>query len=115
MAGRDGWAARRLARLGARVTLIEKSARLGGALRFASLAYAANERLLDWLRREIEESSVEVRLGPRPALSCCANWGRCRGGGDRAIRGMPPIPGNDLPHVLSGDDLRAMMLGEEQR
>src|SRR5690606_40690860 len=25
---------------------------------------------------------------------------------------ISPIPGSDLPHVLSGDDLRNMMLGE---
>lgn len=25
---------------------------------------------------------------------------------------MPPIPGNDQPHVFSGDDMRRMMLGE---
>jgi NADPH-dependent 2,4-dienoyl-CoA reductase/sulfur reductase-like enzyme len=29
-----------------------------------------------------------------------------------AVRDMPQIPGNDLPHVYSGDDMRAMMLGE---
>ena len=29
-----------------------------------------------------------------------------------AIRGMPPIPGNDQDHVFSGDDMRRMMLGE---
>ena len=28
-----------------------------------------------------------------------------------ALRSMPPIPGSDLPHVLSGDDMRDMMLG----
>ncbi|MEY4722377.1 MAG: hypothetical protein RIQ46_2102, partial [Pseudomonadota bacterium] len=29
-----------------------------------------------------------------------------------AVRGMPDIPGNDLPHVYSGDDLRKLMFGE---
>ena len=29
-----------------------------------------------------------------------------------AVRGMPPIPGADLDHVLSGDDLRSLMIGE---
>lgn len=107
-------AARRLAGLGARVTLIEKSARLGGTLRFASLAYAANERLLDWLRREIEESSVEVRLGAEASPELLRELGvDAVVVATGAIRGMPPIPGNDLPHVLSGDDLRAMMLGED--
>ena len=29
-----------------------------------------------------------------------------------ALRGMPEIPGNDLPHVFSGDDMRRLMFGE---
>jgi NADPH-dependent 2,4-dienoyl-CoA reductase/sulfur reductase-like enzyme len=29
-----------------------------------------------------------------------------------AVRAMPDIPGADLPHVLSGDDLRQLMLGQ---
>ena len=29
-----------------------------------------------------------------------------------ARRDMPDIPGSDLPHVFSGDDMRNMMLGE---
>ena len=51
-------AARRLDRDGHEVVLLEKSERLGGTLRFAALAYAANEQLLDWLRAQIEASGV---------------------------------------------------------
>ncbi|WP_395397666.1 FAD-dependent oxidoreductase [Novosphingobium sp. BL-8A] len=105
--------ARRLAALGHKVTLIEKSDRLGGTLRFASLAYEPNERILDWLRREVREAGVDVRLSTvaSPALL------RELGVEDvivatGAVRGMPPIPGGDLPHVFSGDDMRRMMLGE---
>lgn len=29
-----------------------------------------------------------------------------------ARRNMPPIPGSELPHVFSGDDMRGMMLGD---
>ena len=106
-------AARRLDALGDEVILLEKSDRLGGTLRFAGLAYEPNERLLDWLRRQVEASRVEVRLGTaatpesvaalRPDLVFVATG---------AVRDMPQIPGNDLPHVYSGDDMRAMMLGE---
>jgi 2,4-dienoyl-CoA reductase-like NADH-dependent reductase (Old Yellow Enzyme family)/siroheme synthase (precorrin-2 oxidase/ferrochelatase) len=106
-------AARRLDAAGSRVTLIERSDRLGGTLRFAGLAYEPNERLLDWLRRGIEASGVELRLGTeatpglvrelRPDAVIVASG---------AVRDMPPIPGADQDHVLSGDDLRAMMLGE---
>ncbi|SFR91634.1 FAD-dependent oxidoreductase [Sphingomonas jatrophae] len=106
-------AARRLDASGDEVILLEKSDRLGGTLRFAGLAYEPNERLLDWLRRQVEASRVDVRLGTeatpasiaalKPDLVMVATG---------AVRDMPPIPGNDLPHVYSGDDMRAMMLGE---
>ena len=106
-------AARRLAALGHKVILFERSDRLGGTLRFASLAYEPNERLLEWLRREVREAGIEVRLSTE------ADAKTLRAAGIEtvvvatgAVRGMPEIPGNDLPHVLSGDDLRALMLGE---
>lgn len=107
-------AARRLDTAGAQVTLLEKSDRLGGTLQFAGLAYEPNERLLNWLRRGIEGSNVEVRLrtaatpelvrGLKPDTVIVATG---------AVRDMPPIPGNDLDHVLSGDDMRALMLGQD--
>ena len=106
-------AARRLRALGHRVTLIERSARLGGTLRFAGLAYEPNERLLKWLLREVVASGAEVRLGTEATPELIASLGP-----DEvivvtgALRGMPEIPGNDLPHVLSGDDMRALMFGE---
>ena len=105
--------ARRLAALGHRVTLIEKGDRLGGTLRFASLAYEPNERLLNWLRAEVAEAGIDVRLSTEATPALLRELGV-----DKvivatgAIRGMPAIPGNDLPHVFSGDDMRNMMLGE---
>lgn len=106
-------AARRLDAAGNTVTLIEKGDRLGGTLRFASLAYEPNERLLNWLRDEISRSNVEVRLKteatPEFVKSLQPDEVYVATG---AVRDMPPIPGSDLPHVLSGDDLRNMMLGE---
>lgn len=105
--------ARRLSALGHKVTLIERSDRLGGTLRFASLAYEANERLLNWLRQEVEESTADIRLGTEATPELLRSLGVdavivATG----AIRGMPEIPGGDLPHVFSGDDMRRMMLGE---
>jgi len=106
--------ARRLARAGKDVVLIEKSSRLGGTLQFAGLAYEPNERLLNWLRREVEGAGVDVRLNTeatvelvqslRPDAVIVATG---------AVRDMPPIPGSDLDHVLSGDDMRALMLGQD--
>ncbi|MDD3799919.1 MAG: FAD-dependent oxidoreductase [Novosphingobium sp.] len=105
-------AARRLDAAGKQVTLIEKSGRLGGTLQFAGLAYEPNERLLKWLRRQIELSNVEVRLNteatPDLVQSLEPDTVIVATG---AVRDMPPIPGSDLDHVLSGDDMRSMMLG----
>jgi len=105
--------ARRLAALGHKVTLIEKSDRLGGTLRFASLAYEPNERILNWLRQEVKEAGIDVRLStvatPELLRELKVDDVIVATG---AIRGMPPIPGNDQDHVFSGDDMRRMMLGE---
>ena len=106
-------AARKLAGLGYKVTLIEKSDRLGGTLRFASLAYEPNERILEWLRREVKEAGVDVRLGTLATPELLQSLGvRHVIVATGAVRGMPPIPGNDQDHVFSGDDMRRMMLGE---
>lgn len=106
-------AARQLAALGHRVVLFEKSDRLGGTLRFASLAYEPNERLLDWLRREVTEAGVDVRLATEATPELLRSLGITTVVvATGAVRGMPEIPGNDLDHVFSGDDLRQLMLGE---
>ncbi|ARS26701.1 FAD-dependent oxidoreductase [Sphingomonas sp. KC8] len=106
--------ARRLALRGHRVTLIERSRMLGGTLRFASIAYDANERLLDWLIREIERSTVNVRLGeeasPELLRSIAADAIVVATG---ARRDLYSVPGDDRDHVLNGDDLRRLMLGEK--
>ena len=106
-------AARRLDALGYEVILLEQGELLGGTLRFAALAYPANERLLDWLQRQIGSSKVDVRLRTRATPELLRTLGPdvvvvATG----AVRGMPEIPGNDLSHVFSGDDMRRMMLGQ---
>ena len=104
---------RRLSALGHQVTLIERSERLGGTLRFAGLAYEPNERILDWLEREVRQSGAGLRLGteatPELVLSLAPDAVIVATG---ALRGMPEIPGGDLPHVFSGDDMRKLMFGE---
>ncbi|PZQ46457.1 MAG: NADH:flavin oxidoreductase [Rhodovulum sulfidophilum] len=106
-------AARRLDALGNEVILIERGARLGGTLRFAALPYPPNERLLDWLEARVAASGVKVLLrteatpellrGLQPDEVIVATGAR---------RDLPDIPGAELGHVLSGDDLRGLMLGE---
>ncbi|WP_428334527.1 FAD-dependent oxidoreductase [Novosphingobium sp.] len=106
-------AARRLRALGYPVVLFEKSDRLGGTLRFASLAYEPNERLLDWLRREVADGGVDVRLSTPATPDLLRALGISQViVATGAVRDMPPIPGNEQDHVFSGDDMRAMMLGE---
>ena len=104
---------RRLAAAGHRVTMIERAARLGGTLRFAGLAYEPNERLLAWLVREVNASGADLRLAteatPELLASLAPDAVIVASG---ALRGMPEIPGNDLDHVFSGDDMRKLMFGE---
>jgi 2,4-dienoyl-CoA reductase-like NADH-dependent reductase (Old Yellow Enzyme family) len=107
-------AARRLRMLGHKVTLLEKSNRLGGTLRFASLAYEPNERLLNWLQAEVAEARVDVRLSTEATPDLLRSLGVDQViVASGAVRGMPAIPGNDQDHVYSGDDMRRMMLGED--
>ena len=106
-------AVRRLRGAGHRVTLVERAPRLGGTVRFAGLAYEPNERLLNWLVREVEESGAEIRLGTEATTELIASLAPdhvivATG----AVRGMPDLPGKDLPHVFSGDDMRKLMFGE---
>src|SRR5690606_4133877 len=107
-------AARRLDIAGHDVTLIEGSGQLGGTLRFASLAYEPNEKLLHWLKGQIERSGIDVRLNTRATPESIAMLSP-----DQVVvatgasRTAPPIPGNDLDTVFSGDDLRRLMLGED--
>jgi len=106
-------AACRLAEAGNQVTLLDKGRRLGGTLRFASLAYPANERLLDWLIARTERAGVTVRLETEatPEMLRALNVDAVVVA-TGARRDMPELAGGDLPHVLSGDDMRRLMLGE---
>ncbi|MGD9598330.1 MAG: FAD-dependent oxidoreductase [Steroidobacteraceae bacterium] len=106
-------AALRLDAQGHKVTLLERTARLGGTLQIAALPYEPNEQLLDWLRGRIKASTVEVRLDtPATAELVTSLAPHAVLVATGARRDMPPIPGADLPHVLSGDDMRRMLLGE---
>ncbi len=112
--GPAGLEAARLARLrGHTVVLCEKSSQLGGTLRFASLVYEPNERLLDWLETQVRKLGVEIRLETEvtPALirKLAPDEVLVAAG---ATRQKPSILGIDREHVFDGDDLRALLTGE---
>ena len=106
-------AARVAAERGASVTILEKGDRLGGTVWFSQLTTPANAQLLDWHAHEIDRLGVDVRLGTtadvetiralRPDVVVVATG---------AKRGLPDVPGADGPHVLTGDQLRALIAGE---
>ena len=112
--GPSGLEAARLARLrGHDVVLCEKSAQLGGTLRFAALVYEPNERLLDWLETQVRKLGVEIRLETEvtPALirKLAPDEVLVAAG---ATREKPAILGVEREHVFDGDDLRALLTGE---
>ena len=105
-------AARVAAERGHRVTLIESADRLGGTAWFSQLTTPANGPFVEWQCSELSRLGVEVRLGAsatpdeivalRPDEVVVATG---------ATRGRPSVPGADLPHVWTGDSLRAAMTG----
>ncbi|MEB0243906.1 effector protein, partial [Pseudomonas sp. 5C2] len=87
------------------VTLLERSDRLGGTLFFAGLAYAENARLLDNLKVQVQQSSIDVRLNTQASPALLRDLGA-----DQVLvavgaeRAAPAIPGADQDHVWSGDE-----------
>ena len=113
-AGPAGMEAARVAALrGHRVTLLERSDRLGGTLFFAGLAYAENARLLDNLRVQVQQSTIDIRLNTEASPALLRDLGA-----DQVLvavgaeRAAPAIPGADQDHVWSGDELRRLMTGD---
>lgn len=106
-------AARVLALRGHRVTLLERSDRLGGTLFFAGLAYAENGKLLDYLVAQVRQLPIDVRLQteatPELLQSLHADEVIVAVG---ARRPASDLPGASLRHVWSGDELRRLMTGD---
>src|SRR3546814_19531030 len=101
-------AARRLDIKGHNVTLIEGSNQLGATLRFASLPYEPNERLLDWLKRQVGQSRIDVRLGTFATPESIAPLSsEMVFVATEPIRDGMSTPGPDLHNILIRDDSRS--------
>lgn len=107
------YSARLLHDKGHQIVLFEASSQLGGTARFASIAYAPNQKIVDWLRREVEQRDITVKLNCRVDSATLAkeNFDEVIVA-NGAARTLPDIPGADRDFVLSGDDMRALVLGE---
>ena len=112
--GPAGMEAARVAALrGHRVTLLERSDRLGGTLFFAALAYAENGRLLDHLVEQVRNLPIEVRYNSEATPQLLRELGA-----DTVLvatgarRAAPAIPGAEQDHVWSGDELRRLLTGD---
>ena len=107
-------AARRLTLRGHRVTLLEAASQLGGTARIAAIAYAPNGDFVEWLKTQLAELGVEVRLNTRASVETIrALEPEAVVVAAGAIRRAPPIAGRDQPHVHDGASLRALLLGED--
>lgn len=112
--GPGGMESARLSReRGHRVTLLEAGDQLGGSAWFSQLTTPANGPLLDWLEHETKRLGVDIRLGHRATVdSVLALRPDTVVVATGARRGVPPVPGATLPHVHTGDTLRAVVTGE---
>ena len=112
--GPGGMEAARVAALrGHRVTLIERSERLGGTLFFAALAYAENGQLLDYLMAQMQHPNITIRLGTEATVeSLQALQPDALIVASGARREAPDIPGAQQSHVWSGDELRRLMTND---
>lgn len=112
--GPAGMEAARIAALrGHEVALYEKSAQLGGTLRFAALVYEPNERLLRWYEEQMKALPIDVHLEEAATRETIGAWKPdvvIAAAGARRVK--PDIPGVDQAHVFDGNDLRALLTGD---
>jgi NADPH-dependent 2,4-dienoyl-CoA reductase/sulfur reductase-like enzyme len=98
---------------GHRVTLVERTDRLGGTLFFAALAAPENAPLLDYLVAQVRALPIDVRLNTEATPELAAMLGAdeiivATG----ALRAPQPFPGSGQKHVWNGDELRRLLTGD---
>lgn len=113
-AGPAGMETARVAALrGHHVSLYDKSTRLGGTVFFSAASYPPNGKLVSYFAGELKRLPVAIHLNTEVTPELVASEEP-----DAVVvatgarRGLPDVPGIDHPHVLSGDDIRAMITGE---
>jgi len=95
------------------VVVLERSKHVGGTARFSAVTTPANEKLVDYLQAAAAEAGVTVQtdIEATPALVQRLKPDRVVVA-TGALRSRPDIQGADAKHVLTGDDLRAMLTGD---
>jgi 2,4-dienoyl-CoA reductase (NADPH2) len=94
------------------VVLLERNGRLGGALLWASTVHPENEPFLDYLRAEVLASGAVLRLGQAMGaadVAALAPDAVVVATGGRIV--VPAIPGDHLPLVQRGVELRDLLAG----
>src|SRR5690606_7642133 len=80
---------------------------------FAALAYPEDGALLDNLVHQVRQLPIAVRLNTSATPALLQQLGADQVlVANGASRAAPPIPGAELKHVWSGDELRRMMTGD---
>lgn len=104
-------AARQAAELGHKVTLLEKQHYLGGSLVLAAIVHSDNEYFLDFLKAEMRRLPISVALGVGATVARVRELNPDAvivATGARVL--TPEIPGHDLPHVLTGAQMREKLV-----
>lgn len=114
-AGPAGLEAARVAvRRGHRVTVLEKAAQVGGTALVSGLVMPLNAELVRFLEADCRAAGVDIRTGTPATLDTVAALAPdvvVVATGAKRVR--PDVPGADLDHVWSGDDLRALLFGDD--